>query len=207
MKVNNKFLNIESKSKKSQIEKEIHEFEDEKSKKIMQLGLSAYDKIRRGNIDESLFGELIYEIKKIDLEIYNRMLDIADMEGHNEHTPICECGYISKNNEKFCPNCGREIKKDREFILCDVCASKIDSDSKFCTCCGSKIIKKKDIDLNKYEYDCEEQFDYNEEVDENDDEIQVYEGDDFENYTEPKHIIEIKENNDDFELDKEKLNK
>ena len=33
MKVNNKFLNIESKSKKSQIEKEIHEFEDEKSKK------------------------------------------------------------------------------------------------------------------------------------------------------------------------------
>lgn len=29
MKVNNKFLNIESKSKKSQIEKEIHEFEDE----------------------------------------------------------------------------------------------------------------------------------------------------------------------------------
>ena len=43
--------------------------------------------------------------------------------------------------------------------------------------------------------------------DENDDEIQVYEGDDFEYYTEPKHIIEIKENNDDFELDKEKLNK
>ena len=116
-------------------------------------------------------------------------------------------GYVSKNNEKFCPNCGREIKKDREFILCDVCASKIDSDSKFCTCCGSKIIKKKDTDLNKYEYDCEEQFDYNEEVAENDDEIQVYEGDDFENYTEPKHIIEIKENNDDFELDKEKLNK
>ena len=94
MKVNNKFLNIESKSKKSQIEKEIHEFEDEKSKKIMQLGLSAYDKIRRGNIDESLFGELIYEIKKIDLEIYNRMLDIADMEGHNEHTPICECSAL-----------------------------------------------------------------------------------------------------------------
>ena len=35
MKVNNKFLNIESKSKKSQIEKEIQEIEDEKSKKIM----------------------------------------------------------------------------------------------------------------------------------------------------------------------------
>lgn len=153
MKVNNKFLNIESKSKKSQIEKEIHEFEDEKSKKIMQLGLSAYDKIRRGNIDESLFGELIYEIKKIDLEIYNRMLDIADIEGHNEHTPICECGYISKNNEKFCPNCGREIKKDKEFILCDVCASKIDADSKFCVCCGSKIVKKEKFDINEYEID------------------------------------------------------
>ncbi|MDU1203076.1 MAG: zinc ribbon domain-containing protein [Clostridiales bacterium] len=205
--INRKFINIEHRSKKYQIEKEIQDFEDKKSEKIMELGISAYEKIRRGLIDESIFGELTYEIKKLDLEIYNRMLDIANIEGHDEHTPICECGYISKNNEKFCPNCGREIKKDREFILCDVCASKIDSDSKFCTCCGSKIIKKKDIDLNKYEYDCEEQFDYNEEVDENDDEIQVYEGDDFENYTEPKHIIEIKENNDDFELDKEKLNK
>ena len=205
--INRKFINIEHRSKKSQIEKEIQDFEDKKSEKIMELGISAYEKIRRGLIDESIFGELTYEIKKLDLEIYNRMLDIANIEGHDEHTPICECGYISKNNEKFCPNCGREIKKDREFILCDVCASKIDSDSKFCTCCGSKIIKKKDIDLNKYEYDCEEQFDYNEEVDENDDEIQVYEGDDFENYTEPKRIIEIKENNDDFELDKEKLNK
>lgn len=205
--INRKFINIEHRSKKYQIEKEIQDFEDKKSEKIMELGISAYEKIRRGLIDESIFGELTYEIKKLDLEIYNRMLDIANIEGHDEHTPICECGYISKNNEKFCPNCGREIKKDREFILCDVCASKIDSDSKFCTCCGSKIIKKKDIDLNKYEYDCEEQFDYNEEVDENDDEIQVYEGDDFENYTEPKHIIDIKENNDDFELDKEKLNK
>lgn len=205
--INRKFINIEHRSKKSQIEKEIQDFEDKKSEKIMELGISAYEKIRRGLIDESIFRELTYEIKKLDLEIYNRMLDIANIEGHDEHTPICECGYISKNNEKFCPNCGREIKKDREFILCDVCASKIDSDSKFCTCCGSKIIKKKDTDLNKYEYDCEEQFDYNEEVDENDDEIQVYEGDDFENYTEPKHIIEIKENNDDFEFDKEKLNK
>ena len=205
--INRKFINIEHRSKKSQIEKEIQDFEDKKSEKIMELGISAYEKIRRGLIDESIFGELTYEIKKLDLEIYNRMLDIANIEGHDEHTPICECGYISKNNEKFCPNCGREIKKDREFILCDVCASKIDSDSKFCICCGSKIIKKKDTDLNKYEYDCEEQFDYNEEVAENDDEIQVYEGDDFENYTEPKHIIEIKENNDDFEFDKEKLNK
>ena len=205
--INRKFINIEHRSKKSQIEKEIQDFEDKKSEKIMELGISAYEKIRRGLIDESIFGELTYEIKKLDLEIYNRMLDIANIEGHDEHTPICECGYISKNNEKFCPNCGREIKKDREFILCDVCASKIDSDSKFCTCCGSKIIKKKDTDLNKYEYDCEEQCDYNEEVAENDDEIQVYEGDDFENYTEPKHIIEIKENNDDFEFDKEKLNK
>ena len=148
--INRKFINIEHRSKKYQIEKEIQDFEDKKSEKIMELGISAYEKIRRGLIDESIFGELTYEIKKLDLEIYNRMLDIANIEGHDEHTPICECGYISKNNEKFCPNCGREIKKDREFILCDVCASKIDSDSKFCTCCGSKIIKKKDTDLNKY---------------------------------------------------------
>ena len=78
--INHKFVNIESRAKKSQIEKEIHDFEDKKSEKIMELGISVYDKIRRGLIDEDIFGELIYEIKKIDLEIYNRMLEIANIQ-------------------------------------------------------------------------------------------------------------------------------
>lgn len=187
MKSNHKFLNIESKSKKMQIEKEINEFEDEKSKKIMELGLSTYHKIRIGNLDESLFGELIYEIKKIDLEIYNRMLDIANIEGHDEHTPICECGYISKNNEKFCPNCGMEIKKDRDFILCEVCASKIDADSKFCVCCGSKVIKKEKFDIKDYEID-----DNKYEINDNDEEI-------FENEILDNSIKEIKKDILDIE--------
>ena len=68
--INRKFINIEHRSKKSQIEKEIQDFEDKKSEKIMELGISAYEKIRRGLIDESIFGELTYEIKKLDLEIY-----------------------------------------------------------------------------------------------------------------------------------------
>lgn len=187
MKSNHKFLNIESKSKKMQIEKEINEFEDEKSKKIMELGLSTYYKIRKGNLDESLFGELIYEIKKIDLEIYNRMLDIANIEGHDEHTPICECGYISKNNEKFCPNCGMEIKKDRDFILCEVCASKIDADSKFCVCCGSKVIKKEKFDIKDYEIDDDKY-----EIDDNDEEI-------FENETLDNSIKEVKKDILDIE--------
>ena len=211
MKVNNKFLNIESKSKKSQIEKEVHEFEDEKSKKIMQLGLSAYDKIRRGNIDESLFGELIYEIKKIDLEIYNRMLDIADMEGHNEHTPICECGYISKNNEKFCPNCGKEIKKDKEFILCDICASKIDADSKFCVCCGSKVVKKEKFDIDNYEIDDEdESYRYadDEELDTIDSSVEIVNEENRELYEE--YNLENKESNkeeieDNLKFDNQKI--
>ncbi|WP_455542228.1 zinc ribbon domain-containing protein [Intestinibacter sp.] len=182
---NYKFVNRESRTKKSQIEKEIHSFEDKKSEKIMELGILVYDKVRRGLIDESIFGKVIYEIKKIDLEIYNRMLDIANMEGHDEHTPICECGYISKNNEKFCPNCGREIKKDREFILCDVCASKIDSDSKFCVCCGSKIIKKQNNDL--YE----------------DDDDKYVIDDDFDNDKRNDDIIKIKDITDDFKFDKD----
>ena len=78
--INRKFINIEHRSKKSQIEKEIQDFEDKKSEKIMELGISAYEKIRRGLIDESIFGELTYEIKKLDLEIYNRMLDIANID-------------------------------------------------------------------------------------------------------------------------------
>lgn len=146
-------MDLQIKSKKLKIEKEIYEYEDKKSEKIMELGLSVYDKVRRGLIDESLFGELIYEIRKMDLEIYNRMLDIASIEGHDENTPVCECGYIPKQDEKFCPKCGREINREGKFMLCDVCATKIDVDSKFCVCCGSKVVKKQKVDLDKYEVD------------------------------------------------------
>ena len=48
---------------------------------------------------------------------------------------------------------GKEIKKDKEFILCDICASKIDADSKFCVCCGSKVVKKEKFDIDNYEID------------------------------------------------------
>ena len=146
-------MNLQLKSKKLQIEKEIHEYEDKKSEKIMELGMIVYDKIRKGLIDESLFGEIIYEIRKVDLEIYNRMLDIANIEGHDENTPVCECGYIPKSDEKFCPKCGREIDREKNFMLCDVCASKIDVDSKFCVCCGSKVVKKQKFDIDEYESD------------------------------------------------------
>lgn len=146
-------MNLQLKSKKLQIEKEIHEYEDKKSEKIMELGMIVYDKIRKGLIDESLFGEIIYEIRKVDLEIYNRMLDIANIEGHDENTPVCECGYIPKSDERFCPKCGKEINKEKNFMLCDVCASKIDVDSKFCVCCGSKVVKKQKFDIDEYEKD------------------------------------------------------
>ena len=146
-------MNLQLKSKKLQIEKEIHEYEDKKSEKIMELGMIVYDKIRKGLIDESLFGEIIYEIRKVDLEIYNRMLDIANIEGHDENTPVCECGYIPKSDERFCPKCGKEINKEKNFMLCYVCASKINVDSKFCVCCGSKVVKKQKFDIDEYEKD------------------------------------------------------
>ncbi|MGM9531258.1 zinc ribbon domain-containing protein, partial [Intestinibacter sp.] len=117
------------------------------------LGMIVYDKVRNGLIDQSIFGEIIYEIRKVDLEIYNRMLDIANIEGHDENTPVCECGYIPKSDEKFCPKCGSEIDREKNFMLCDVCASKIDVDSKFCICCGSKVVKKQKFDIDEYERD------------------------------------------------------
>ncbi|MGN1031879.1 MAG: zinc ribbon domain-containing protein, partial [Intestinibacter sp.] len=146
-------MNLQLKSKKLQIEKEIYEYEDKKSEKIMELGMIVYDKVRNGLLDQSLFGEIIYEIRKVDLEIYNRMLDIANIEGHDENTPVCECGYIPKDDEKFCPKCGKEINREKNFMLCDVCASKIDVDSKFCVCCGSKVVKKQKFDIDEYESD------------------------------------------------------
>ena len=105
MKVNNKFLNIESKSKKSQIEKEIHEFEDEKSKKIMQLGLSAYDKISSKVVKKEKFDIDNYEIDESEYEIDDedesyRYADDEELDTIDSSVEIVNEEVLDSENEE-----------------------------------------------------------------------------------------------------------
>lgn len=156
MKINNKLSNLEIKSKKSLLEKEIANYEEQKSQKIFELGLLAYDKIRRGLIEEDLFREICFEIKKLDLEIYNRLVDINEIDGKKDFY-VCECGAVLKKEDKFCKECGKKVTSYNDTILCDICASKIDADSNFCVCCGSKVEKIIDNQVDEEYYYMEDE--------------------------------------------------
>ena len=46
----------------------------------------------------------------------------------------CECGNMISENEKFCPKCGRAIKK-----VCPQCNTNNENDNEFCSNCGYKF--------------------------------------------------------------------
>ena len=46
----------------------------------------------------------------------------------------CSCGNMLSKNDKFCPNCGRPIKR-----VCPKCNFENDSASQYCSNCGEKL--------------------------------------------------------------------
>lgn len=149
MNKNNKVSNFKLDSNKINIQNKINKYEDEKSDKIFELGNLVYEKVREGLIDSSLFGGICGDIKKLDLKIYNCMQEIYGLGNFKEYE-VCDCGFVVKNNEKFCPQCGKKIEKEKKKILCEHCSSSIDEDSKFCVCCGFKVDNK--VNLSKDDY-------------------------------------------------------
>lgn len=66
---------------------------------------------------------------------------------------------VSCNNEvdgrnKFCSNCGNELKKE---MFCTVCGEKLNVSSKFCSKCGTKL-EKTDNKTMKFDLDSKEEF-------------------------------------------------
>ena len=139
-----KLSNIQKESEKIKLKKEINEFEDLKAKSLLKLGIMTFDKIRKNEIVNKDFDEICEEIKKFDIEIYTKYMQIYKFEKENSKT-TCECGYVAFKNEKFCPQCGKSlIKEEKPSIICPNCSQEIDEDSIFCTCCGNRVSIEKE---------------------------------------------------------------
>ena len=134
-----KLSNIQKESEKIKIKKSINDYEDIKAQALLKLGIMTFDKIRKGEIIDGDFDILCDEIKKFDIEIYKRYMQLRKFENENKRT-TCECGYVAFKNEKFCPQCGKNlIEEEIAYITCLSCHEEIEKDSNFCACCGSKI--------------------------------------------------------------------
>ena len=153
-----KLSNIQKESEKIKLKKEINEFEDLKAKSLLKLGIMTFDKIRKNEIVNKDFDEICEEIKKFDIEIYTKYMQIYKFEKENSKT-TCECGYVAFKNEKFCPQCGKSlIKEEKPSIICPNCSQEIDEDSIFCTCCGNRVSIEKEYNEEVYGEDNELDF-------------------------------------------------
>lgn len=156
---NMKLSNMQKESEKIKIKKKINEYEDKKAQVLLQIGIKAFDKIRKDELVDSDFNQMCEEIKNIDIEIYMNYMKLKSME-RDKNT--CECGYLAFKNEKFCPQCGKSlIIEEKNHVICENCNEETEEDSNYCTCCGSKIDKF--IHFNKYnEYEHENNFENDE---------------------------------------------
>lgn len=134
-----KFSNIQKESEKIKIKKHINDYEDLKAQALLKLGIMTYDKIRKGEIIDEEFNLLCDEIKAFDIEIYTKYMQLRSFENKSNKI-VCKCGYVAFKNEKFCPQCGKNlIEKEKSYIICNHCKQETEKDSNFCACCGSKI--------------------------------------------------------------------
>ena len=78
-----KLSNIQKESEKIKLKKEINEFEDLKAKSLLKLGIMTFDKIRKNEIVDKDFDEVCEEIKKFDIEIYTKYMQIYKFEKEN----------------------------------------------------------------------------------------------------------------------------
>ena len=137
--IGGKFLKHKLDNEKNDIYTEIENAQMRKTDLLLNLGMIAYEKIRKAIIIDESFDDICNEILEIDKLIYNNKLKIKTLEESSKEL-VCECGNILNSENNFCPACGKKIEVEEEyFIECARCNTLNEDDSIYCGCCGIKL--------------------------------------------------------------------
>lgn len=107
--------------------------------KLIELGQTAHQEVRKGDIKEVTIVQISDEICTIE-----KQLSVA--QGGNipskEDGKCPNCLMEYEEDAVFCANCGQNIKEyyEAEVDTCVVCNSMMKKDFNFCGICGSKKI-------------------------------------------------------------------
>lgn len=114
--------------------KSIIQLQNERVKKLMELGEVIHNKIRKGEIDSLELMEISKEISELDKEIF-----LASKATDDNHCP--NCNEKLEDGAKFCSKCGTSINEyyEQQMKKCDECRELTPVDSNFCMVCGRKI--------------------------------------------------------------------
>lgn len=74
-------------------------------------------------------------VNEMGKEITPAVKAVASAVKSTEQKPRCPyCGAETEKDSKFCPECGKQLKK-----TCSSCGETVDGDSKYCDNCGTKL--------------------------------------------------------------------
>lgn len=103
---------------KTRLNAAIKEKNDKMNKLSQQIGITAYQMIKNGELSCSQFDELCTEIDICNSEIEElnvQLLNLQNVSDTSINTSIqCKCGYFNKSDALFCANCGTKLKKEED---------------------------------------------------------------------------------------------
>lgn len=117
---------------------DLNEILQERANNFLKLGEFIYWKIRKGEFDANEYSDIVEEIKKLDLEIFNLKNESTPVQG-SDVCPQCK-SKIDNKISKFCSECGINIDEfyNVSTVKCVDCENIISKEDIFCGACGTK---------------------------------------------------------------------
>jgi NADH pyrophosphatase NudC (nudix superfamily) len=139
-------LKLQTVQEINKIKKEMHDVSLKKTKILIEVGQSAYKKIRNSELQDPELMELVSKLTDLDHAIYEASQKIAALKSTPDQDVITcpSCNTANEPDAKFCGGCGSKVEKakvheDGSGIACSGCSEPVAHDANYCHCCGTKV--------------------------------------------------------------------
>lgn len=139
-------LKLQTVQEINKIKKEMHDVSVKKSKILLEVGQSAYKKIRNSELQDQELMELTAKLTELDHSIYEAARKIAELKSSPDQNGIVcpSCSTPNEPDAKFCGGCGSKVEKANELEsdsgkACAGCSEPVSLEANYCHCCGTKV--------------------------------------------------------------------
>lgn len=131
----------------NELNKNVNDLSQKKSRVFLDLGQLAYEKIRNGQISDLDLIEITKDVIQLDKKMYSTLRQLSELNNSQQQGPTCEnCGNITDGFDKYCGSCGSKVKTQLDIHIpgdmeCLSCGELAPLNAKHCPCCGMSIYK------------------------------------------------------------------
>ena len=124
----------------SQFRKKVQVHAQTRAKLMIELGETAYRKIRSNELEDGELLKSAEDIAKHDKEMFKAQKMISVLTSQTQDSENCICGSPISSDMKFCGSCGQKVEivatSMEEEKFCGFCQEGIPMSARYCTCCG-----------------------------------------------------------------------